>query len=194
MDRSALLSGWKARLQEQATPRALIGLAALVVIIAIWALSELSASVSGLRNNVEELERARRLELSLLNDQAWLDNAGDLQTRLNETQEGFWTGATSGIVAAQLQGAVERAARNAELIRPRINVSSSPDQLGNEAVLFEVSVTAQDRNGQFLAFFQELGAVEGLIVVSRFNWRRSNGSLDIRLQAPAFVGDAEEEA
>ncbi len=194
MDRSALLSGWKAKLQEQATPRALIGLAALVVIIAIWALSELSASVSGLRNNVEELERARRLELSLLNDQAWLDNAGDLQIRLNETQEGFWTGATSGIVAAQLQGAVERAARNAELIRPRINVSSSPDQLGNEAVLFEVSVTAQDRNGQFLAFLQELGAVEGLIVVSRFNWRRSNGSLDIRLQAPAFVGDAEVEA
>ena len=188
------ISSLKAQLQEQATPRALAGLAALVVILAIWGLSELSSSVTTLRQNVEELERARRLELSLLNDQAWLDNAGDLQIRLEDTQDRFWSGATNGIVAAQLQGAVERAARNANLMRPRINVSGTPDALGEDAYLFEVSIIAQDTNGQFLAFLQELGRSENLIVVSRFNWRRNNGALDIRLQAPAFVGVQEADA
>lgn len=191
MNRSALLSDWKAQLKEQATPRAMAGLAALVLILALWGLSELSASVTSLRQSVEELERARRLELSLLNDQGWLDQAGDVQAQLTRTQDSFWVGSTNGIVAAQLQGAVERAARNAGLTRVRVNVTGTPEPLGQEASLFEVSITARDSDGQFLAFFQELSRTEHQIVISRCNWRRSNGALDMRLQAPARVAEQE---
>lgn len=185
------MSDWRAQLKEQATPRAMAGLAALIVILAVWGLSELGASVSSLRDNVEELERARRLELSLLNDEGWLDQAGDVQNQLSRTQNSFWTGATNGIVAAQLQGAVERAARNAGLSRVRVNVTGAPEPLGQEASLFEVSITARDSDGQFLAFFQELSRAEHQIVITRFNWRRSNGALDMRLQAPAQIMDQE---
>lgn len=191
MNRSALMSEWRAQLKQQATPRAMVGLAALVAILAIWGLGELSASVSSLRQNVEELERARRLELSLLNDQGWLDQAGDVQEQLTRTQDGFWTGATNGIIAAQLQGAVERAARNAGLARVRVNVTGTPEPLGNQASLFEISVNARDSDGQFLAFFQELSRAEHQIVITRFNWRRSNGALDLRLEAPALLTEPE---
>lgn len=194
MNRQVLISRWRAQLKEQATPRAMAGLAVLVVVLAVWGLVELNSTVSGLRQSVEELERARRLELSLLTDQTWLESSVDLQQELERTQDAFWTGSTNGIVAAQLQGSVESAARNASLRLPRINITSTPDALGEDAYLFEISITAQDTNGQFLAFFQELSRSEHLIIVSRFNWRRSNGALDIRLQAPALIREQEDEA
>ncbi|WP_306017366.1 hypothetical protein [Oceanicaulis sp. MMSF_3324] len=187
---SAALSKLRAELKSQATPRAMVGLAALILIVSIWALGELSASVSNLHQNVEELERARRLEQSLVNDQGWLDQAGDIQARLSQTQDSFWSGSTNGIVAAQLQGAVERAARNAGLSRVRVNVTGTPDALGEQASLFEISLTARDSDGQFLAFFQELGRAEHQIMISRFNWRRPNGALDVRLVAPARIAEA----
>ncbi|VXC81840.1 conserved hypothetical protein [Oceanicaulis sp. 350] len=184
-------SQWGRQLREQATPRAMAGLAALVIILAVWGLGELSANVSSLRQDVEELQRAQRLELSLLSDQNWLEQAADLQAQLQQTQAGFWEGDTNGIVAAQLQGAVERAARNAELTRVRVNVESAPDSLGAQAQTFEVSLTARDTDGQFLALFQELSRTENQLVITRFDWRRSNGALDIRLQAPARIGTQE---
>ena len=179
------LSNLHAQLREQATPRAMAGLAVLAAILAIWGLGTLSASVSSLRSEVDELERQRRLELSLLNDQGWLSQAGDVQAQLTQTQETFWVGATDGIIAAQLQGAVEAAARNAGLSRVRVNVTGAPEPLGDDAILFEISVSARDADGQFLAFFQELSRTDNLVVITRFDWQRRNGSLDIRLSAPA---------
>ena len=184
-------SRWGRQIKEQATPRAMAGLAALLIILAIWGLGELSVTVSSLRQDVEELQRARRLELSLLNDQNWVEQSADLQVQLQQTQNSFWTGDTNGIVAAQLQGAVERAARNAELTRIRVNVEATPDSLGAQAQLFEISLTARDTDGQFLSLFQELSRTDNQLVIIRFDWRRSNGALDIRLQAPARIGTQE---
>lgn len=191
MSSKASFARLRAELKEQATPRAMFGLAALLLIVSLWALGELSASVNRLQQSVEELERAQRLEQSLVNDQGWLDQAGNIQARLAETQDNFWSGSTNGIVAAQLQGAVERAARNAGLSRVRVNVTGTPEPLGDQASLFEISLTARDSNGQFLAFFQELSRADHQIVISRFNWRRPNGALDVRLVAPARIADAE---
>ena len=191
MSSKASFARLRAELKEQATPRAMLGLAALVLIVSIWALGELNASVNRLHQTVEELQRAKRLEQSLVNDQGWLDQAGNIQARLAETQDNFWSGSTNGIVAAQLQGAVERAARNAGLSRVRVNVTGTPEPLGDQASLFEISLTARDSNGQFLAFFQELSRADHQIVISRFNWRRPNGALDVRLVAPARIADAE---
>lgn len=185
MNRTERLSGLREQLREQATPRAMAGLAALLAILALWGLGELAASVSSLRQNVDELERARRLELSLLNDQSWMDQAGDVQAQLDNTQDRFWQGATNGIIAAQLQGAIESAARDAGLSRVRVNVTGTPEPLGENAILFEVSISARDTDGQFLAFFQELSRTENLVVISRFSWRRGNGALEVRVQAPA---------
>lgn len=187
MIRNALPEKWARQLEEQATPRAMAGLGLLVVIVLLWGLGELNATVTTLRQDVEELDRARRLEMSLLSDQGWLDQAGDLNARLAATQADFWDGDTTGIIAAQLQGAVERAARNAGLDRVRVNVEASPRPLGTQAQIFEISLTARDTDGQFLAFFQEISRVERQIVISRFIWRRNNGMLDVRLEAPALI-------
>ena len=186
------LSQWTDKLQEQATPRARIGLGLLIAILAIWGLGELSASTSALRGDVEELHRARRLELSLLSDQSWIMQAETLQDQLSQTQSDFWRGATNGIVAAQLQGAVETAARNAELTGSRVNVQATPEPLGDTASLFEISLSGRDSEGQFLALFQELSRLDHQVVITQFNWRRSNGSLDLRLQAPALVTSSTE--
>lgn len=193
MNRTALLNRLTAQLKEQATPRALVGLGALVLILALWGLSEMGGAVVSLRQSVDEMERAKRLELSLLSDQSWIDHAGDIQAQLDSTQSNFWEGATNGIIAAQLQGSIEGAARNAGLDRVRVNVTATPEPLGQTASLFEVSVSARDTNGQFLAFYQELGRTEDLLVISRFSWRRNTGALDMRILAPARLSSAEAE-
>ena len=180
-------SSLRAQLREQATPRAMAGLGLLLIIITLWGLSEASTSVARLRDSVDELERARRLEMRLLSDQGWLEQAETLNIQLARAQDSFWTGATPGIIAAQLQGAVESAARDSGLTRIRVNVESAPETLGSDAALFEISLTARDTNGQFLALLQELSRTEHQLVITRFNWRRSNGSLDIRLRAPARI-------
>ena len=73
----------------------------------------------------------------------------------------------------------------------RVNVTGTPEPLGDQASLFEISLTARDSDGQFLAFFQELSRAEHQIMISNFNWRRPNGALDIRLTAPARIAEAE---
>ena len=185
MIESSIGRKWKNTLKEQATPRALLGLAALVVILMLWVLAELNTSVSSMKTEAEELQRARRLELSLLSNQDWVEQASALETQLSEIQSDFWSGSTNGIIAAQLQGAVEAAARNAGLLNSRVSVEALPDPLGEQASVFEISLSARDSQGQFLTLFQELGRLEHQVVITHFDWRRSNGALTLYLQAPA---------
>jgi len=184
---SSQLASIRHQLEEQATPRALIGLGILVFILAYLGLTALGDEVVRLRSDVEDLQRNQRLERSLLTDQSWREQAENLQTQLQDRQSRFWSGATPGIVSAQLQGAVETAARNASLRQIRVNVESSPIALGESAVLFEISLISRDTDGQFLSLFQELSRAEHDLVISRFSWRRQNGALELRLQAPAII-------
>jgi hypothetical protein len=187
MSLSRRLSDLQNSLRAQATPRALAGLALLIGIVAIVALSDLNMTVNGLRAGVGELKREQRLEIALLNDQSWIEQADEIEADLARVQESFWRGSTPGIVAARLQGVVESAARDAALEFPRVSVQAEPSDLGANAQLFEIELRARDLNGQFLAVFQNISRAENNLTITGFEWSRLNGQLVLRIEAPALI-------
>lgn len=180
------------RVRAQTTPRARAGIVILAAILAVLGLSELSVHVAELRQDVQELRRDRTLQTALMADDGWVERSQQAEESVAQTRERFWTGATAGIVAAQLQGEVEAAGRRVGFQNMRVNVQADPSPLGVSAVVFEMSINARDPQGQFLAFFQEIVRSDGYLIPTSFEWNRLNGNLSIRLEAPALVGPVSE--
>lgn len=184
-----MFANLKSELREQATPRAMFGMGALLVILIILGLSELARINQDLRQEVNNLQRAMRIEQALLDDASLTTRSSDIAVSLSDMQSQFWTGSTPGIVRAQIQTELGRVANNAELRNSRITVLSDPIALGADAQLFEANMRINDRQGQFLALFQELARMDGLVVVTGFQWRRRNRNAELQMVAPALIGE-----
>ena len=189
---SAVLLPDKARawLQRQMTGRAVTGLGLLLAVLTIVGLSELASLTGRLDDRVRELRREHQLQTALLSDDGWSQRAAEAASAVEEVESQFWNGSTSGIAAAELQGALEAAARAAQVTRPRVEVQSDPEAFGPQAVVFEAAINAQDGRGQFLFLFQELARADGFLLPTSFRWARRNRQLEIRLQAPAVIGQS----
>jgi len=180
-------SGLNETLRRQATPRALLGLGVRVASVRFFALDGLGSHTARIASQVDQMQREVRLYEAVLADPDWVDRSVEAREALEEARSGFWQGDTSGIIAAQLQGSVETAARTSGVLQPRVSVLSPPAPLGDEAVLFEISVSARDNRGQFLAFFQEIARGQGTLIPVGFSWNRITGQLEIQLVAPGVV-------
>lgn len=181
------------RLRSEATPRALAGLGALGIILAVIVLGDMSRLVSESRDRVADLQRQKVLQEALLSGEDWSGRAEQAEAARREARGRFWRGETNGIVAARLQGAVEAAAREAGIERVRVEVGQSPDPLGSGAVVFEIALSGSDRNGQFLALYQTLSRAEAYLTPSDFSWNRINGRLELTILAPAVVAGREQD-
>lgn len=179
-------------LRAQATPRSLIGLGLLGVMLAVVGIGSLMDAVATKQQRVRDLTRSVAVQRSLADGQEWLNTVGTLRDRRAAIEGRFWQGATPGIVAARLQNDIEGAAERAGLDRIRIEIQPLPEDLaGSGRVRFEVTMSARDRHGQFLSFFQHLHDLDATIVPSDFEWRRTNASVRTTLLAPAIVGSGE---
>lgn len=176
-----------AKLKEQATPRALMGIGLLGAILIFLLISNLVTSVASKTEQLEDMRRDLAIQLALSENSEWIARAEATRETLATTEQGFWVGATNGIVAAQLQGVIEESARSSGLIRARVSVQPEPVQLTPRAVLFEIRVVAQDRDGQFLSFMQSLSRSTSILVPSSFEWLRANGRSTVTIFAPAMV-------
>lgn len=175
-------------LREQATPRSLIGLAILLGILAVLAISSLADAVDRKQEEVRELARSVAVQRSLAAGQEWLTRAAELREQRDTLEARFWRGSTSGIVAAQLQNDIEEIANAAGLDRIRIDVLPLPEALNDSGRLqFEITLSARDRTGQFLNFFQQLADLETIVVPTNFDWTRGNATVRVTLLAPAIV-------
>lgn len=181
-------------LREQATPRALAGIGVLVVLLAVVGLGNLATTVEARQQDIRELDRSLAVQRSLANGQQWLDAASELAGQKSEVEAGFWRGATTGIVSARLQNAIEDAAGQSGLDRVRVEVQARPDVLAPGGRMeFEVTVVGRDRDGQFLNLFQRLEELDGAVVPSDFQWIRGNTLVQLTLRAPAIVETVEGE-
>lgn len=175
-------------IREQATPRSLLGLGLLAVMLAVVGLSSLVEQVEDQRARTQELERSVAIQRSLADGEQWLETVSALREQREAVEGRFWRGTTTGIVAAQLQSQIEDAAQRAGLDRIRLEVQPLPESLSsNDRFRFEVMLTARDRDGQFLSLFQQLQDLDGTVVPSDFEWRRPNGSVRATLLAPAII-------
>lgn len=182
-----------ATLKQQATPRALTGLAVLLLILSFSGISSLSDVVSGQANRINELNREMAVQSSISNETDWLERAQRAHGLVEDYETSFWRGDTAGIVVAQLQSTLEAMAAAAGLGNVRITVQPTPDALGQEAFVFEISISARDANGQFLSFMQAVSRSDNVIIPTSLDWRRTNGNVNFVLIAPAIINPAEEE-
>ncbi len=192
MSTASSIARLRERLRSEATPRALAGLAALGVILAVVVLGDMSRMVSESRERVADLQRQKGLQEALLSGEDWSGRAEQAEAARREARSRFWRGETNGIVAARLQGAVEAAAREAGIERARVAVEQNPEPLGAGAVVFEIALSGSDRSGQFLALYQTLSRTEAYLSPSSFSWNRNNGRLELTILAPAVVAGRED--
>ena len=177
-------------LKRQMTGRAVIGLSVLLAVLAAVGLSELAALNARLDDRVRDLRREHQLQTAMLSDGSWSQRAEEASRAVAQVEAQFWSGSTTGIAAAELQGSIEAAARAAEVRRPRVQVQSNPEDFGPQAVVFDASLNALDPDGQFLFVFQELARADGFLLQTSFKWNRRGGQLEMRMAAPAIIGQA----
>ncbi len=183
-----------AHLSGQFTPRAQLGIGLLSALLAIVGIANLSDHVATQRMEVQQLEQELQIYRALAAESNWTERAAEINQSLARSQVAFWRGATPGIVSAQLQGEVTRLATASGLGRVNVEIRPDPLPLGDEAVYFELRLTGEDRNGQFLALFDNFATYERLILPTGLEWERANGTIRIQLVAPAIVEAAGEQA
>jgi len=176
-----------ARLSARLTPRARLGLAMLAALLLVVAIANLSEHVATQRVEAQQMQRELRVYRALAAESNWAERAAEISRSLERSQAAFWRGRTPGIVSAQLQGEVTRLAIASGLERVNVEIRPDPLPLGDEAVYFELRLTGEDRNGQFLALFDNLATYENLLVPSGVEWQRANGTIRIQLLAPAIL-------
>lgn len=181
-----------ARLSARLTPRAQLGLALLAVLLLAMGIANLSEHVAAQRVEAQQIQRELRIYRALAAESNWAERAEEINRNLERSQAAFWRGRTPGIVSAQLQGEVTRLATASGLERVNVEIRPDPLPLGDEAVYFELRLTGEDRNGQFLALFDNFASYENLLVPSGVEWQRANGTIRIQLVAPALIETAAE--
>ncbi|MGP1274420.1 MAG: hypothetical protein ACQRW7_03250 [Caulobacterales bacterium] len=185
---------YRDQIAAQMTPRAWAGAAILSGLLLIAAIASLSDHVAAQRDTARQLERELRVFRALAAESNWADRAAELAADLDVAQAPFWQGRTAGIVSAQLQGEMTRLASEAGISRVNVEVRPDPLPLGDEAVYFELRLSGEDRDGQFLALFNNLASYPNLIVPAGVEWQRANGLIRMQLIAPAVIGAPEEAA
>lgn len=191
MKASARMARLRGQLAEQATPRALVGLAVLGACLAFVAITSLADAVAAERAQAEELQRELDLRRATAADATWAERAEQGERARDALEARFWSGATAGIVAAQIQTVLEQAVSDSDMPRTRVLVQAEPRPLNPRASLFEAEIRGFDEDGQFLALMRSLGEHERMLAPVGFEWRRSNGATTIRFEAPALIGETQ---
>lgn len=173
--------------RDQATPRALAGLALLVIFLAYVIGSSLASELTKRSDRLAELTREIAIRSAIAEENDWPQRAERLEAIRSEMRSGFWRGETEGLIAAQLQTVIEDAIRRAGLGEARVVVPPTPTPLAGDDVLFEINVTGLDRNGDVLGFLRYISEAEALIAPVALEWRRRNARFTVRLIAPGIV-------
>lgn len=181
------LANIRGALSQQATPRALIGLGLLLLIVAFASMTRFAEAVDEKQQTVRSLERQIAVRRSIAQESDWPERSDGAASLINAVESRFWVGETSGLVAAEIQTVLEAAARQAGLQNTRVNVLADPEPLIEPVVVLEAQLVASDRDGQFLALFDRLADEGRAIRITRFEWDRPNARIVLTLEAPAFL-------
>jgi hypothetical protein len=176
---------------ESLDDRARFGLVLVGVLAGIFALSELTSANGQARQSLDAAQRQLAVRKGALEHREWASMAAEADALVASTEERFWRAATPGIAAAQVQGALEAAARNAGLrdVRVRVVETGSVEQLmpGPEIRLFEAEVTARDRGGAFAPFIEAAAGANGELRAVRLDWDARTQRFTVILIAPALL-------
>jgi hypothetical protein len=192
------LSGLLARLIEPAIEavqalslRARYGAVALIGLAAIYAQAQLETASRQVLAELAQTQRQLAARQATLGQADWASLAGEAEALSKAAEARFWRAATPGIAAAQLQGALEAAAREAGLDEPRVRVIESgrleagaPDM---DIRLFEAELTARDTGGAFAPLIEAAAGAQGDLRAIRLDWDGANRRFTLVLLAPVLI-------
>lgn len=177
------------RVSKTLSPRAQVGLIILFSLIALVVTLDLSSRNRLIHQQLVTVETELAGRRSALEERDWSTVLGAASAEVDAIETRFWRGATSGLVSAQILGAVETAAETAQLSAPRVSVLRS-EVLAEGAVLFEVEVSARSNDGGFATFLEAITQAEAELRPAQLEWQGRNRPVAIRLFAPAIIEEA----
>lgn len=183
----ALLARLRAELQTNR--RAALGIAAIGVILAVYALLRVADGVDTRRQHyvkarhyLERLDAAKR-------DKAWPQRAAASAVLRQALEARLWRGDTDGIVQADLQDWVTDQARKAGL--ERVQVALEDSRLKDPAANFHqitATITALDTEPTVIAFLDRIAHEPHLLVVDQLKVEEAPvHSMQMKLIAYAIV-------
>ncbi|MED5550683.1 MAG: hypothetical protein VX529_15130 [Pseudomonadota bacterium] len=179
----------RARLGNALTPRAQLGLIVLVTLLGAVAAMDLASRNALLEQQLATVRTELAGREAAIRQRDWNSVLASSQAEVEAVESRFWRGSTTGLVSAQILGAVEAAARTSQLSNPRVSVLRS-DALAGQAVLFEVELTARSNGGGFATFLEALTQAGGELRPAELEWEGRNRPVTIRLVAPAIIEDS----
>ncbi len=176
------------RLADELSPRAQLGLLFLAVIAASILVMDLSAHNGALERQLRTVTTELAGRRAALDQRDWNIVQEAAEAEADAVEGRFWRGATTGLVSAEILGAVETAASLAGLNDARVTVLRS-DVLAHDAILFEVEIIARSNGGGFATFLEAITQAEHEIRPSELEWSGRNRPVTIRLLVPAIVDE-----
>lgn len=172
-----------ARLFEDVTPRAMLGLAGLFVIV-LYLIIDTGGRIVG------ELEIENRILKSKLADLRDLETVDGLESRITEA-ESLWESynslllqdETEGLNIASLQSQIIAALSACGLENVVANIDAGPVDGAPEWYAYNVSVRARDIKNNFVYCLEDLALLDIGLNISDISWRPLGGNLQFELTA-----------
>lgn len=180
------LTALKARFSETFTPRARFGAVALLTLVGIVALMEITSLKTDINQRLATVNTELAGRQAALQERDWPELMDAGAAALERVEARFWRGDTQGLVSAQILGEVEAAARVARLASPRVNVQLV-ESLDNGALIFEIEMTARSTNGGFAPFLEAIASADAEIRAREIEWQGGGRPVTVRMIAPALI-------
>lgn len=174
--------------------RAQYGLVVLFSLAGLYALLTLDDMNERTGRALDSAQRQLAVRQAALEQRDW-GALAEAANRLTQDAEGrFWRAPTVGIAAAQVQGALESAAREAGLRDARVRVMEQGvierRGPGADMRLFEAEVTARDAGGAFAPFIEAAAGAPGELRAVRLEWDTQRQRFTVSFIAPAILEPA----
>ena len=173
------------------SPRSRYGLVALAGLAGIYGHMELETANRELVSELAQTQRQLSIRQETLGQADWASLAGEARAKSEAAEARFWRAATPGIASAQLQGALEAAAREAGLDEPRVRVLEAgrleKEQVDRDIRLFEAELTARDGGGAFAPLIEAAAGAQGDLRAIRLDWDGLNQRFTLVMRALVLI-------
>lgn len=149
--------------------RTLYGLIALGCLLGVSMLGRLDAATVRAADARAEIEARLTRHGGAIDENLWRERAATAQAELAFWQSTHWSGPTSGVIAAELENAINQVARGAGLDVIAVNIDPAATESPSGPIL-RFSFATDSRSGDSVAkTLAAFGAHEPIIVIDEMN-------------------------
>ncbi len=184
------------RIKQSLNLRTLYGLIALGCLLGFAVIARIGDAAARAEETRAQVDERLTRHGGAIDEGVWRERAENAEQALALWRATRWSGPTSGIIAAELQGAIGRVVSSAQLNMLSVNVEPAPAESPSGTVL-RFRVATDSRSGDSVAkALAAFGAHEPMIVVDEVNAvfdEGSSGRFSISGYAPITITTPQQE-